>query len=164
LRPGHNPQRPDWLAGRRDSNLCISVLNPLASVIPRLSLAMRCSTTRFNRDAHVRILSPELKVLANSDFEMQKFESCRPRSLKNRAVPRGFADMSWSLCAEFANGGAIPAFCLSGPFLVSRFPERYATVGLVRRGSDDPNRGGTAGASADSGCSLRRAIPQHTHG
>ena len=29
--------------------------------------------------------------------------------------------MSWSPCAEFGNGGAIPASCLSGPFLVSRF-------------------------------------------
>ena len=28
------------------------------------------------------------------------------RALK--AVPRGFADMSWSPCAEFGNGGAIP--------------------------------------------------------
>ena len=39
----------------------------------------------------------------------------------NRAVPRGSADMSCSPCAEFGNGGAIPASCLSGPFLVSRF-------------------------------------------
>ena len=29
--------------------------------------------------------------------------------------------MSSSPCAEFGNGGAIPASCLSGPFLVSRF-------------------------------------------
>ncbi len=29
--------------------------------------------------------------------------------------------MSWSPCAEFGNGGAIPASSLSGPFLVSRF-------------------------------------------
>jgi hypothetical protein len=29
--------------------------------------------------------------------------------------------MSWSPCAELGNGGAIPASCLSGPFLVSRF-------------------------------------------
>ena len=28
---------------------------------------------------------------------------------------------SWSPCAEFGNGGAIPASCLSGRFLVSRF-------------------------------------------
>ena len=35
------------------------------------------------------------------------------RSLKNCAVPRGFADTSWSPCAEFGNGGAIPASCLS---------------------------------------------------
>src|ERR1700716_3176185 len=57
---------------------------------------------------------------------MQRFESTRPSQpvglqrvtyegrLKNRAVPRGFADMSWSPCAEFGNGGAIPASCLSG--------------------------------------------------
>jgi hypothetical protein len=32
-------------------------------------------------------------------------------SLKNHAVPRGFADMSWPPCAEFRNGGAIPASC-----------------------------------------------------
>jgi hypothetical protein len=42
-------------------------------------------------------------------------------SLQNRAVPRGFADMSGSPCAEFGYGGAIPAFRLRGPFLVSRF-------------------------------------------
>src|ERR1700716_2247058 len=29
--------------------------------------------------------------------------------------------MSGSPCAEFGNGGAIPASCLSGPFLASRF-------------------------------------------
>ena len=29
--------------------------------------------------------------------------------------------MSWSPCAEFGNGGAILASCLSEPFLVSRF-------------------------------------------
>ena len=70
---------------------------------------------------------------SRSDFEMQSFESRRPNQLvrlkrvkydgshKNRAVSRDFADMSWSPCAEFGNGGAIPASCLSGPFLVSRF-------------------------------------------
>jgi hypothetical protein len=68
------------------------------------------------------------KDLTNSDSEMRRFESRRPsqpvrlqrvtyeRSLKNRAVPRGFADMSGSPCAEFGNGGAIPASCLSGTF------------------------------------------------
>src|SRR3977135_106283 len=50
---------------------------------------------------------------------MQRFESTSPSQpvrlqrvtyegrLKNRAVPRGFADMSWSPSAEFGNGGAI---------------------------------------------------------
>ena len=47
---------------------------------------------------------------------------CRKGAIHpNRAVPRGFADMSWSPCAEFGHGGAIPASCLRGPFLVSRF-------------------------------------------
>ena len=66
------------------------------------------------------------------------------RSLKNRAVPRGFADMSWSRCAEFGNGGAIPASCLSGPFLVSRFSRkivlRPAVCELRVRGTSSPSR------------------------
>src|SRR3982074_510537 len=33
-------------------------------------------------------------------------------------VPRGFADLTRSPCEEFGNGGAIPASCLGGPFLV----------------------------------------------
>jgi hypothetical protein len=74
------------------------------------------------RDAQVRVLPPGLRVLANSDsicrgfgeFRFRNAEVRIPppqpaspsqtrqilRSLKNRAVPRGFADMSWSPCAE----------------------------------------------------------------
>jgi hypothetical protein len=45
--------------------------------------------------------------------------TCECRS--NGAVPRHFADMALSPCAEFGNASAIPALCLRGPFLVSRF-------------------------------------------
>jgi len=45
---------------------------------------------------------------------------CRKGAIHpNRAVPRGSADMSCSPCAEFGNGGTIPACCLRGPFGVS---------------------------------------------
>ena len=60
---------------------------------------------------------------------------------KPSRVPRGFADMSWSPCAEFGNGGAIPASCLSGPFLVSRFCCVPSTRLVVPRVTSIWNRG-----------------------
>ena len=75
------------------------------------------------------------------------------RSLKNRAVLRGFADMSWSPCAEFGNGGAIPASCLSGPFLVSRFccvpgPQPASPVSVTHNAKSARN--GAAKASGEA--------------
>jgi hypothetical protein len=87
--------------------------------------------------------------------------------------------MSWSPCAEFGNGGAIPASCLSGPFLVSRFccvPSTRLVVPRVEsiwnrgpvgstslprgRGRIDPKS--TSPAGGDSGaCTLARIMAQH---
>ena len=37
--------------------------------------------------------------------------------------------MSWSPCAEFGNGGAIPASCLRGPFFGVSFLVPYCPFG-----------------------------------
>jgi hypothetical protein len=49
--------------------------------------------------------------------------------------------MSWSPCAEFCNGGAIPASCLRGPFLVSRLMWALLSVRNRRREADRLVRG-----------------------
>jgi hypothetical protein len=39
---------------------------------------LRCGTTTFNRDAHVRVLPPRAESLGELRSGMQRFESCRP--------------------------------------------------------------------------------------
>ena len=59
--------------------------------------------------------------------------------------------MSWSPCAEFGNGGAIPASCLSGPFLVSRFCCVPSTRLVVPRVTSIWNRGPVGSTSLPRG-------------
>jgi hypothetical protein len=44
----------------------------------RLSLGMRCGTTTSIEMRTFECSRPERRVFANSDSEMQRFESCRP--------------------------------------------------------------------------------------
>src|SRR4051794_5244323 len=77
----------DASMGRRDSNLCISKSDPLNFIPPEQELGVDREPETFVRsaaraslirDAQVRVLPPGLRVLANSDSVMQRFESRRP--------------------------------------------------------------------------------------
>jgi hypothetical protein len=54
--------------------------------------------------SQVRVLQPQPASRVSTASHMKVAQS--------RAVPRGFADMSWSRCAKFRNGSATPASCL----------------------------------------------------
>jgi hypothetical protein len=62
--------------GRRDSNLCISKSE--AELHPASTGFRHRSGAPLIRDAQVRVPPPGLRVLANSDSNMQRFESRRP--------------------------------------------------------------------------------------
>src|SRR3977135_3919627 len=73
--------------GRRDSNLCISKSDLLNFIPPEQDLGVDRAPETFVRsaaraslirDAQVRVLPPGLRVLANSDSEMRRFESRPP--------------------------------------------------------------------------------------
>jgi hypothetical protein len=80
-RPNDDTRKPDCLAEAAGFGIRSAGVGHRL----RLSLAMRCGTTTFNRDAHVLLLPLRAGVWANSDSETQRFESSRlsqPRCLR----------------------------------------------------------------------------------
>src|SRR5882762_4039286 len=69
--------RPDWLAGAAGFEpLHLEIRS--AELHPASTGFRRRSGAPLIRDAQVRVPPPKLRVLANSDSNMQRFESRRP--------------------------------------------------------------------------------------
>jgi hypothetical protein len=85
------------------------------------------------RNAKVRILPPQPASPVSIASQM--------KVAQNRAVPRHFADMTRSPCAEMGHGSIISGPCLRGPFLVSRFSRNVeVALGMQPRPPDDLSR------------------------
>jgi hypothetical protein len=92
----------------------------------RLSLAMRCGTTTFNRDAHVRLLPSRAESLGEFRFGDAEVRILPPQPAspsltrtkadraRNAATWRHFAHKGWSPCAETGERSGISAHCLRG--------------------------------------------------